>query len=111
MNVYNYENITYEVTGMSAINDPKDTKQEGILFHFRAVNFKETAPIFQKLDMFIDKRDLAHISVMIKTGRKFWKRFRLPKMIEQKSSDLNRAFQLPRVILQRAGGKRRIKKK
>ena len=84
MSVYNYENITYEATGMSVINDPKDTKQEGILFHLRAANPAGAASVgrLDKVDMFIDKRNLAHIAKMIKTGRKFWIRFRLPKSVE-----------------------------
>lgn len=89
MSVYNYDYITYEVTGMSVINDPKDTKQEGILFHLRAKNPARAASIgrLEKVDMFMDKRDLAHIASTIRAGRRYWKRFRLPKMIEQKKGD------------------------
>lgn len=75
--VYNYENQTYRFTGGSVINDPKDTKQEGILIHLRRVTDNK------ELELFIGKRDAAHLIWLVKTGRKYWKRFRLPKMIKQ----------------------------
>ena len=82
MLVYNYENLTHRVSGMSVINDPKGTKQEGILLHLRRT--LENDPLVeQKYTIFLDKRECAHISKMTKTGRKFWTRFRLPKMITQ----------------------------
>ncbi len=81
MSVYNYRHMTYKVTGMSVINDPKDTKQEGILIHLKAIDFMATAPEFQSLDLFLDKRDVARIAKTVKDGRRFWKRFRLPKMV------------------------------
>jgi len=76
LSVYNYENITYEFTGGSVINDPKDTKQEGVLLHFRDKTGKFS------LTMYIDKRDAAHIVQLIRMGRQYWKRFRLPKTKE-----------------------------
>jgi len=81
MNIYNYENITYRVTGISVINDPKDTKQEGLLLRLRLIDSKGAT--IKYITMFIDKRCAAHITKMTKTGRTFWKRFRLPKMIKQ----------------------------
>ncbi len=86
MSVYNYENITYHITGMSVINDPKDTKQEGILIHMRPLNPKTAALMLPKdvpLTIFLDKRDCAHIAKTFNEGRHFWKRFRLPKMVKQ----------------------------
>ena len=77
MVVYNYENQTYRFTGGSVINDPEDTKQEGILIRLRRVTDD------RKLELFIDKRDLAHLAKLTKTGREYWKRFRLPKMVKQ----------------------------
>jgi len=68
--------MTYRLGGMSVINDLKGTKQEGILFYLRDHNDKQ-------FTMFISKRDLARISNTIKEGRKWWKRFRLPKMVKQ----------------------------
>lgn len=115
--VYNYENITYHVTGMSVINDPKDTKQEGILIYLqiikpsdnRIANDIETAKNHHKkhgdmdgnicllnecalhypkeakrrLTIFLDKRDCAHIAKTTQESERFWKRFRLPKMVRQ----------------------------
>jgi len=77
MIVYDYENQTYRFTGGSVINDPKDTKQEGIFIHLRRVTDNK------ELEIFIDKRDMAHLAKLTMAGRKYWKRFRLPKMIEQ----------------------------
>lgn len=81
MSVYNYENITYRVSGMSVINDPKDTKQEGILIYMRPLK-SEVSDV--PLTVFLDKRDCAHIAKTTEEGRRFWKRFRLPKMIRHK---------------------------
>lgn len=87
MSVYNYENITYHVSGMSVINDPKDTKQEGLLIYLRKIEggmSKEFGvPPAPPLSIFLDKRDCAHIAKTFNEGRHFWKRFRLPKMIKQ----------------------------
>lgn len=116
MTVYNYEYVTYHVTGMLVINDPKGTKQEGILIHLRPL--KPELPSTEgephrdcsqysiclsdvdwqpshcrdchqyspkTMTIFIDKRDAAHIAKTTQEGRRFWKRFRLPKMTEQKS--------------------------
>lgn len=77
MNVCDYENLTYRFTGGSVINDPKGTKQEGILIHLRRVTDNK------ELEIFMDKRDLAHLAKLTKTGREYWKRFRLPKMVKQ----------------------------
>jgi len=70
--------MTYRITGMSVINDPKDTKQEGIMIYLRT---KEGGKLRQ---IFLDKRCCAHLAKTTKEGRKFWKRFRLPKMKEVK---------------------------
>jgi len=78
MTVYDYENITYRLGGMSTINDLKGSGQEGILFYLRSKTDDKV-----KLTLFIDKRDLARISNTIKNGRRWWKRFRLPKMVRQ----------------------------
>ena len=77
MTVYDYSNITYRLGGMSVINDLEGTKQEGILFYLRSK--EHNLP----LNIFIPKRDLARISNTTKEGRRWWKRFRLPKMVEQ----------------------------
>jgi len=91
--VYNYENITYHVTGMSVINDLKGTKQEGILIYMRPVNpiLAGITPVFSYINpdperpirIFLDKHDCAHIAKTTKEGRKFWKPFKLPKMKPQ----------------------------
>jgi hypothetical protein len=71
---------------MSVINDPKDTKQEGIKLHLVK---KEIDPTSQRdifvgtLEIFLDKRDCAHIAKTTQEGKHFWKRFRLPKMVHQ----------------------------
>lgn len=86
MNLYNYENQTYHVTGISAINDPKDTKQEGLLIYMRPLTPKTSTLILPKdmpLTIFLDKHDCAHIAKATNEGRHFWKRFRLPKMVKQ----------------------------
>jgi len=59
------------------INDPKGTKQEGILMFFKGVTDG------RELTMFVDKRDMARLAKFTQTGREYWKRFRLPKMKEQ----------------------------
>lgn len=82
--VFNYVNFTYEITGMSVINDPEDTKQEGILIYMRPKDQTKTQPM---TTIFLDKRDCAHIAKTCNEGRRFWKRFRLPKMVEQKAGD------------------------
>jgi len=78
--VYDIENQTYRFTGGSVINSPR-SKQEGILIHLRRVT--DNKP----LELFIDKRDMAHLAKLTRAGRRFWKRFRLPKMIEQKCKE------------------------
>lgn len=92
MSVYNYENITYEITGMSVINDPKDTKQEGLLIRLRRKDMLSATEATLKmrgdklaaLEIFVDKRNAAHIAKITQTGRQYWKRFHLPKMKEQR---------------------------
>lgn len=76
--IENYENITYKVTGMSTINDAEGTKQEGLLIHLQRWGF-------DNIDIFLDKRDCAHIAKTTQEARKFWKPFKLPKMVEQTS--------------------------
>ena len=81
MGVYNYDNIKYHLTGGSVINcGDWIPPQEGILLHLRSAHGKE-------LTVYIDKRDAAHIVGIVKVGRECWKRFRLPKIIEQKAGD------------------------
>jgi hypothetical protein len=79
MSVHDYRNITYYVTGMSVINDPKDTNQEGILIYMR----HDLIDPHSSLTIFVDKRDCAHIAKTTQEGRRFWKKFRLPKMVRQ----------------------------
>ena len=78
MVIYNYENITYEFTGGAIINDPKDTKQEGVLLHFRTKDNQKV------MEVFLDKRCAAHVVQLVQTGRQYWKPFRLPKMKQHK---------------------------
>jgi len=78
MTVYDYSLMTYHITGMSVINDLKGSGQEGIILYLRS---KDAIP--QQLQIFLPKRDCAHIAKITKAGRKWWKGFRLPKMVEQ----------------------------
>ena len=78
--VYNYENQTYRFSGGSVINDLEGTKQVGLLLYFR---HKDPNNLVQELTIFVDKRDCAHIAKLTKAGRKYWKPFRLPKMVKQ----------------------------
>ena len=77
MNIRDYSDITYQVSGMSVINDLKGTKQEGILITLRNKDDKVSL-------MFLDKHCCAHIAKTTKYGRKWWKRFCLPRMVERK---------------------------
>jgi hypothetical protein len=114
MDVYNYEGITYHVTGMSVINDLKGTRQEGILIHLRplkpelpssegeprrdcsqysmCLSDEDWQPSHcndchqyspKTMDIFLDKHDCVHITKTTQEGRRFWKKFRLPKMVRQ----------------------------
>ncbi len=88
MTVYNYENITYHVTGISTINDPTITAQEGLLIYLQINSKAPDSEIeHSRLTIFLDKRDLAHIVKTTDYARKnYWKRFRLPKMKRQTSA-------------------------
>lgn len=69
---------------MSVINDPKDTKQEGLLIHMRMANCHGEAPATpQAITLFLDKYDCARIAKTTQQGKQYWKRFRLPKMVHQ----------------------------
>jgi hypothetical protein len=83
MAVYNYENITYHVTGMSVINDPKGTKQEGILIYLQITKPSDDRLAHARLTIFLDKHDCAHIAKTTQEGKRFWTRFRLSKMVHQ----------------------------
>ena len=76
LSVYNYENQTYRLTFCGVINSAT-TKQEGILMYLRGINND------RRLKIFINKRDMARLARMTKTGRTFWKPFKLPKMEKQ----------------------------
>ena len=79
--IYNFENQTYRVSGMSVINDPEHTKQEGLKIYLRSkVGDKP-------LEVYLDKRDCARISKATKKGRRWWKRFRMPKMRRQMAGE------------------------
>ena len=81
MSVYNYDNIKYEFTGGSVINcGDWIPPQEGVLLSLRDANGK-------LIKVYIDKRDAAHITELVKYGRGCWKKFKLPKMFRQKAGD------------------------
>jgi len=60
--------------GGNVINDPP--RQEGVLLYLRDHNNK-------LVKVFLDKRDAAHIAKLIQAGRRYWQKFRLPKMVKQ----------------------------
>lgn len=76
--------ITYRITGMLVINNKKD-KQEGILIHLQITNPADSI-VYDKMTLFLDKHDCAHLAKTTNSGRKYWTRFRLPKMFEQTSA-------------------------
>lgn len=78
MTVYDYSNQKYRFTGGSVINcQDWNPPQEGVLLSLRDAHDN-------LLTVYIDKRDAAHIAGLINAGRKYWKKFKLPKMVEQK---------------------------
>lgn len=72
--IEDYTPCTYHYGGGRVVNAPPH--QEGVLLYLKDPNGKEVR-------IFLEKRNVCHLAGLIKAGRRYWKRFRLPKMIRQ----------------------------